>query len=171
MSANDPQGPTPDDDFSIIHPPNTLAAKTTKREGSLQDLLASADSMLSSMKEDFDALVDKALADLPAIYSQQWQVPASRKQAIVAFSRTANTLKGKSGSFGFGLLGTVADLFRDYLTDVPPEQQKAAAILNYIDTLNVVWKHKISGDGGEIGRQIVADLTKLNEQGSTEVKS
>jgi hypothetical protein len=167
MSARDqaPVQPAGDDeDCSVIHPPNLLAAKAAKREGSLQDLLANAETMLSTMKQDFDELVDATLLELPSIYSQQWQPAASRPQALIAFKRTANTLKGKSGSFGFGLLGDVADLFRDYLTDVPPEQQKAAAILNYIDMLNVVWKQRISGDGGEIGRQIVANLVRLNEQ-------
>jgi chemotaxis protein histidine kinase CheA len=116
------------------------------------------------MKQDFETLIDGVVAQLPVTQTRLWSDPARRAEAIEAFARAANTLKGKSGSFGFGVLGEIADLFRDYVRDVPPADQQAAAIANYIGTLQIMWKQRISGDGGAVGRQIVADLTKLNAQ-------
>jgi hypothetical protein len=168
MKAQPPDRPqadrADDDDFSIIEVPNTLAQKAKKMEGTLADLLANAETMLSGMKQDFETLIDGVVAQLPVTQARLWTDPARRAEAIEAFARAANTLKGKSGSFGFGILGEIADLFRDYVRDTPPSRQQASAIDNYIGTLQVVWKQRISGDGGAVGRQIVADLTKLNAQ-------
>jgi chemotaxis protein histidine kinase CheA len=153
-----------DDDFSIIQVPNTLAAKTKKVEGTLNDLLASAEEKLAGMKQDFETLIDAVVSQLPVTQSQLWNDPARRPAAIESFARAANTLKGKSGSFGFGVLGEIADLFRDYVRETPAADQQASAITNYISTLQLMWKQRITGDGGPVGRQIVADLVKLNEQ-------
>lgn len=151
------------EDFSIIHPPNPLADKAKKTAGTLEDLLANAESMVAGMKQEFEGIVDRAVLQLPAL-SQQWRNPATRPRAIQAFCNVANVLKGKSGSFGYGIMGEIADLFRDYLSATPPPVQQPDVISNYIGTLQIVWKQRIVGDGGEVGRQIVADLTRLNER-------
>lgn len=153
-----------DEDFSIVYPPNALAQKAKKTEGTLDDLLANAERMVAGMKGDFETLVDRAIQQLPVLRDDKWRSPATRLQAIHSFCGIANVLKGKSGSFGYGIMGEIADLFRDYLRETPPQDQQSEAISNYIDTLQVVWKQRISGDGGEIGQQIVADLAKLNER-------
>jgi hypothetical protein len=158
------QEPDEGDDFSIIHVPNTLARKAKKVEGTLNDLLASADAKLSGMKQEFSTVIDAVIAELPVILAKQWQDPARRDAAIKAFSGAANSLKGKSGSFGYGVLGEVADLFRDYVSDTPADQQQAAAITNYVTTLQLLWKQRIEGDGGALGRRLVADLTELNRK-------
>ena len=168
MSAQQPEsGPKREDDnddFEIIVPPNKLAQKAKKAEGSLDDLLKNAESLLSEMKDDFAVLIDGVVADLYTIHSGPWSDLAQRREAIAAFARAANTIKGKSGSFGYGVLGEVADLFRDYVRETPPADQQSAAIGNYIGTLQILWKQRIAGDGGIMGRQIVADFTALNEK-------
>ncbi len=160
---SDGQASQPDDEVSIIQPPNPLAGKVKKASGSVDDLLAKAETMLSSMKDDFEIIADQLIAQLARDFAR-WQNAATRPQAVTAFKAATNALKGKSGSFGFGILGEVADLFRDYLTDVPAAQQTPEAIQNYINTLTIVWKQRIPGDGGDLGRQIVADLARLNER-------
>lgn len=153
-----------DKDFSIVYPPNLLAQKAKKTEGTLEDLLANAENMVAGMKDEFEALVDRALLQLPTIRDQQWRNEAARLRAIQAFCNIVNVLKGKSGSFGYGILGDIADLFRDYLRETPPHEQKVEAVTNYIGALQAVWKQRITGDGGKVGQQIVADLSKLNER-------
>lgn len=164
MSGQPPDG---DDDFTIVPVPNFLAQKVKKKKGTLDDLLANAETMLSGMKNDFESLIDDVIGRLPGIQAGAWSDLARRHQAIADFADAANTIKGKSGSFGFGVLGEVADLFRDYVRDTPPHEQQAVAIANYIGTLQLLWKQRISGDGGALGRQIVADLTRLNEKAKT----
>lgn len=119
------------------------------------------------MKDDFEALIDDVIARLPAIQAGPWSDPVRRPAAIGEFASAANTIKGKSGSFGYGVLGEVADLFVDYVRDTPPAEQQAMAIVNYVGTLQLLWKQRISGDGGALGRQIVADLTRLNSKAKT----
>src|SRR5277367_548163 len=164
MTTDPPKSTSEEEDepVSIIHPPNRLAAKVAKRDGTITDLLANAETMLATMKDEFGTLVDKAVAELRVIYKDQWADLATRPQAVRLFHETANQFKGQSGSFNFPLLGEVADLFLDYLNDTDAADQQQAVILNYIETITIVWGQRIPGDGGPLGRQIVADLTKLN---------
>lgn len=149
----------------IINPSNPLAAKVSKCRGSVADLLGNAEEMLAEMTDDFVSLVDETVARLPDLY-EQWAIDATRDSAISVLIPAARMLKGKCGSFGFPLVGKVADLFCDYLCAVPPERQDPAVILNYVETLQMVWKQRISGDGGVIWHQIVANLTRINELAS-----
>jgi hypothetical protein len=158
----DPKKEEPD--FTVITPPNLLAAKVPKKTGTLDDLLKNADKMLTSIQFEFESLMDQAIADLQKHFKESWTDPAKRPKAVSEFSGIANTIKGQSGSFNYGLLGDIADLFRDYLDDTNPEDQNPAAILSYINAIQVVWKQKITGDGGMIGKQIVSDLIKLNQK-------
>lgn len=151
-----------DDEVTIVHPTNTLAAKVRKVEGSLEDLLSNSEKMLAGMKNDFDFIMDKLTAEISTTYTQRWLPEGGRSQGAAALAQTARGIKAKAGSFGFGLLSDIADLFSEYLDDTPVAEQKSAAVLSYIDSLQVVWRQKISGDGGAIGRQIIADLKKLN---------
>lgn len=150
-------------DFSIVYPPNRLAEKAKKTAGTLEDLLANAERMMAGMKPEFEGLVDRAVVQLPVL-GEQWRNPAGRPAAIKAFCSVANVLKSKSGSFGYGIMGEIADLFRDYLRETPPQKQQADVIANYVGTLQLVWKQRVTGDGGEVGRQIVADFAKVNER-------
>lgn len=153
-----------DEDFSIIHPPNSLARKVKKSKGTLGDLLANADSMLAGLKDEFEGLVDRAMQQLPTIRDEAWRNPTTRPIAINSLCSIVNVIKGNSGSFGYSIMGEIADLFRDYLRETPAQEQQIDAISNYINTLQVLWKQRITGDGGDLGRQIVADLVKLNER-------
>lgn len=151
-----------DDEVTIVQPTNVLAAKVRKVSGSLDDLLNNSERMLASMKDDFDIVMENLIAELSTTYTQRWLPEAGRSQGIVALAHAARGIKAKAGSFGFGLLSNIADLFSEYLDDTPVAEQKSAAVLSYVDSMQVVWRQKISGDGGAIGQQIIADLKKLN---------
>lgn len=151
-----------DDEVTIVQPTNTLAAKVRKVSGSLEDLLNNSEKMLASMKDDFDVVMEKLVSELSSAYTQRWLPETGRRQGVVALAQTARGIKGKAGSFGFGLLSDIADLFSEYLDDTPVAEQKSAAVLSYVDAMQVIWRQKISGDGGAVGRQIISDLKKLN---------
>lgn len=156
-------GKPPEDDFTVINPPNMLAAKVQKKSGTLDDLLKSADKMLKDVSFEFDQLMDDHVKQLTAIYAK-WNAAETRAEAIKAYASIANSVKGNAGTFNYALLGKIADLFRDYLDDTQPADQKPAAILSYVNAMQVVWKQKITGDGGMLGKQMVGDLMKLNQK-------
>src|SRR5215470_5208970 len=148
MAEDRPKDQKPEEDFSVINPPNLLGAKVQKKAGTLDDLLKNADKMLTGIQFEFETLIEQNINDLQKVFTLRWKDMETREKANYEFSQIANNVKGKAGSFGYGLLGDIADLFRDYLDDTPVADQKPAAILSYINAIQVVWKQKITGDGG-----------------------
>lgn len=146
----------------IINPPNFLKNKVRIAPGLLEDVLARADKLIAALQGEFAAGTEIRIQKLADVY-QQWRLPETREAAIRDFRRLAHDLKGEAGTFGYDLITDIADLFGDYLRETPTGRQTAEAVKSYVDTFQMVWSQRITGDGGEAGRQMIAGLSKLNE--------
>jgi HPt (histidine-containing phosphotransfer) domain-containing protein len=148
----------------VINPPNFLKQKAKMAPGLLDELLERADKMVAALQGEFEAGTEIRIRKLVQIFAERWAFPGTREDAVRDLRRLCHDIKGEAGTFGYPLLGDIADLFRDYLRETPVETQRREAIKGYIDTFQVVWMQKIQGEGGELGRQLIASLMKLNEK-------
>jgi HPt (histidine-containing phosphotransfer) domain-containing protein len=147
----------------VINPPNFLRQKIKIAPGLLDDILERADRMVAALQGEFEAGTQMRIGRLADAF-RRWQLPATRTDAISDLRRLCHDIKGEAGTFGYPLLGDIGDLFGDYLRETPAATQRPEAIKGYIETFNVVWGQKIKGEGGELGRQLIASLMKLNEK-------
>jgi hypothetical protein len=73
-------------------------------------------------------------------------------------------MKGLGGTFGYPLVTTITHYLSNYLEhclNTDSAKVSAAVVSPHIDALYVVLSQKISGDGGAIGRELVAGLEKV----------
>jgi hypothetical protein len=108
-----------------------------------------ADDDLGRMRASFEEL--KA-TDLDA--------PDSVKKML----RICWDMKGLGGTFGYPLVTTITHYLSNYLEhclNTEGAKVSAAVVSPHIDALYVVLSQKISGDGGAIGRELVAGLEKV----------
>ena len=167
---SDPQTPPAEPTKAhIVNPPNFLKQKTKLAPGKLEDFLASADGLVGSLHDEFEAGCEVKIKQLVEIFSKRWQSAATRAQAVLEMRSLSHSLKGEAGTFGYPLITEIGDHFSDYLRETKTEAQKPEAIKSYIDAFQVVWSRRIKGDGGEIGRQLIASLMKLNEKAGVKV--
>jgi HPt (histidine-containing phosphotransfer) domain-containing protein len=145
----------------VLNPPNFLKQKIKMAPGLLDDLLARADQMVANLQGEFEAGTEIRIKHLLEA-QRRWLLPATREEAIKQLRRLCHDIKGEAGTFGYPLLSDIADLFGDYLREVPGEFQRREAVKGYIDTFQVVWAQKIKGEGGAIGRELLASLMKVN---------
>ena len=132
--------------------------------GNLDELLKKADALVEGLKGEFEMSADGHIKKLTQLYVTLYQPKNTREDGAIELRKICHTLKGEAGSFGYALISTIADLFGNYLRETPIESQKQEAVKSYIDTFTLVWTQRIQGDGGEIGRQLVLSLMKLNEK-------
>jgi HPt (histidine-containing phosphotransfer) domain-containing protein len=152
----------------IINPPNFLRQKIKVAPGLLEDILERAERMVAALQGEFEAGTELRIRRLADAF-RRWQLPVTREDAIRDLRRLCHDIKGEAGTFGYPLLGDIGDLFGDYLRETPAATQRREAIKGYIDTFNVVWGQKIKGEGGELGRQLIASLMTLNEKAQATV--
>lgn len=164
MSDPTPEAAAEEPTFRILNPPNFLANKTKLMAGNLDDLLKKADALVAGLQGEFEMSADGNIKKLSALYVTLYQPRNTREDGVIELRKICHTLKGEAGSFGYGLISQIADLFGNYLRETGIESQKPEAVKSYIDTFQLVWAQKIKGDGGEIGRQLVLSLMKLNEK-------
>lgn len=148
----------------ILNPPNFLKQKIKVAPGLLDELLARADRMVEGLQGEFEAETELRIRRLAEAYERRWRVPATREPAVLELRRLCHDIKGEAGTFGFPLLSDIADLFGDYLRETTAATQRAEAVKGYVDAFQVMWSQKIKGEGGELGRQLLASLMKLNEK-------
>lgn len=159
----------PDDTkVRVLNPPNFLKTKTKVLPGSLEELLARAEKAVANLQGEFEVGTEMRLNRYPEILRVRWRARASREAAVQEFRRLNHDVKGEAGSFGYALLGQIADLFSDYLRETPIAEQQEEAIAGYVDALRVTWTQRIRGDGGALGGQLLDSLLKLNAKTSAE---
>lgn len=164
VNMSDGQDGGPQTTVRILTPPNFLKHKTKIAPGLLDDFLARADSMVAALQSEFEAGTELRIKRLAEIARGAWKLPATREDAVLQLRRQCHDIKGEAGTFGFPLLSDIADLFGDYLRETPLASQRPEAIKAYIDTFEVVWTRRITGSGGDLGRQLIQSLMKVNEK-------
>lgn len=167
MSDGQHQAAQPSTIVRILNPPNFLKQKTKISPGLLDEFLARADKAVAALQTEFEAGVELRIKRLAEIGRSSWTLSATREDAVRQLRGHCHEIKGEAGTFGYPLLSDIADLFGDYLRETPLANQKIEAIRAYVDTFDVVWTRRIKGDGGDLGRQLIASLMKVNEKGQT----
>ena len=70
-------------------------------------------------------------------------------------------LRGQGGTFGYPLISTFGKMLYDSTLEGCREDDNAVKIVQaHVDSMRAVIREKISGDGGEIGRELLASLKK-----------
>jgi hypothetical protein len=108
-----------------------------------------ADDDLGRMRASFEELKATNIDD-----------PDSIKKML----RICWDMKGLGGTFGYPLVTTITHYLSNYLEhclNADGAKVSGAVVSPHIDALYVVLSQKISGDGGAIGRELVAGLEKV----------
>ena len=152
----------------MIQPPNTLAkAKTDAGRGHLSlDDLDRAERAMQQVGEGFQGLAIQELTAMEAALETMKSDPSQRAAQVREIFRRALDLKGQGASVGFVLISEIGQLlktFTETLQNVRPRDIEI--MLAHISAMKTVLARDIRGDGGEVGRAIVAGLYTLVDRG------
>lgn len=125
-------------------------------------LLKKAEAVVAKMERDFPIWAGQYLEEIRELLDDAKAHPDTTKEEAERIFTLIMDLKGQAGSYGFMMMTEVGDLLKRYTEPLDRIDTRNAEVIEaHLEALDVVLRERTKGDGGEIGRQIVANLRKL----------
>ena len=148
----------------IIRKPNRLKAKVSGSEhaepGSVaRELIARAHEVVVEYSEKYPAQAEIDLSRLLGAASAVMLAPEDCGERINRLRREAAEIMGQAETFGYVLLTRFARSLYDTSAGVTSVSADRAAFLQaHIDAIQLIIRSKITGDGGDIGKELIRSL-------------
>lgn len=131
------------------------------------DLLAEAEEQLQRSALDFNNWALDYLGQLSNLCTEAVLKPGRRNKQFEEIHLLAHELRGQGGIFGFPLISIFGKMLYDITGERCREDDHAVEIVKaHIDTMRVVLRENIRGDGGGVGRELHKALKQAIEKHS-----
>lgn len=162
-AAAQPAGAKPPSEAQFVTPPNYLKMKVGAG-GVDKEALKEAEIAVQVLGHKMYAKwADSDLDRMRAAFEELKQTSLDDVDSVKKMLRICWDMKGLGGTFGYPLVTTITHYLSNYLEHCLDKgtQVSSAVVSPHIDALYVVLSQKVSGDGGAIGRELVAGLEKV----------
>ncbi|PCI43594.1 MAG: hypothetical protein COB49_12055 [Alphaproteobacteria bacterium] len=124
-----------------------------------EELMAQAMAALDEMAEDYPDWVSGLIQQLADVHRRCVDTPEQRFQHFEQLHAIAHDMRGQGGTFGYQLISDFSDGLYEFTRASTGTSDKNVEIIKaHIDAMRVVIKDRVSGDGGDIGKQLKAGL-------------
>ena len=152
------------DDSETIQPPTNLQNKVEKGGPGAVDLdaIARAEKVIANLAGDYINWAKEDLVKLENAYAKLKKGDGDQKELLLGVFNVAHDMKGQGGSFDYELMTAVGDkLCRlvEKLDKIGPKEIEKIRV--YVDAMQVIIGHKLNGDGGKEGQQLLMGLEVL----------
>lgn len=151
--------------------PNSLRDKVgglgAKGGGELPtELLEQAESELERSALEFTDWARNYATNLAKLHKKASESEeAVRHNCVVEINMLAHELRGQGGTFGYPLITTFGKMLYESTLEGCREDDRAIEMIKaHIDSIAVVIREKVSGDGGKLGRELLASLKAAIEK-------
>ncbi|MBL4893311.1 MAG: hypothetical protein JKY59_00340 [Emcibacter sp.] len=124
-----------------------------------EDLMEQAMMALNDMAEDYPDWVSGLIQQLAEVHRRCVDTPEQRYQHFEQLHAIAHDMRGQGGTFGYQLISDFSDGLYDFTGKTTATSDRNVEIIKaHIDAMRVVIKDRVSGDGGDIGKQLKIGL-------------
>ena len=126
-----------------------------------QDLLLEAEEQMERGADDFSVWALDYVKELSSLCKLALDDETGMERAKIFgdINLLALELRGQGGTFGYPLITTFGKMLYDTTLGGCREDDNAVEIVkSHVDAMGAVLREKIDGDGGEIGRALLASL-------------
>ena len=121
-----------------------------------------AQAVINENKASFLEWVLQDIGQLHASYAKALASPADKEAETRKMARTAFIIKSQAGTFGFPLATRIAKSLDEFCSrHTQPTDDQLTVIHKHIEALVVIFNHNITGDGGDVGKDLSDNLVKL----------
>ncbi len=157
-----------DTDVYLFKPQNYLREKCAggrinpmERGEMPTDLIEQAESKLERAALDFTKWAQDYLGRLSDLCTQALLEPGRRTAQFNEINQVALELRGQGGTFGYPLISTFGKMLFDSTREGCREDEAQVEIVKaHVDAMRAVLREKIAGDGGDIGKALIATLNE-----------
>jgi len=153
-----------EENFQIIHVPNTLRAKVGGGERLDPRLVKAAQDAIEDLSDDFRV---RAQAELEQVHDLIGSANAAKDPApyLKQIFGIVHDLKGQGATFGYTLLTSIGDnLCRFMHRSGEMKREQLTIVIPHVDALRAVIRLDVKGSDDPIGKEIVASLHKLSKR-------
>jgi hypothetical protein len=144
----------------IINPPNLLKSKVGSG-GFAMGSLEKAAKVIEGLRGEFEEIAKVEVVKLVAAANALVAQPNDLAKRDVVY-KIAHELRGQGGSYGYPLVTRFGDQLCRYLDAAAGLDAKSLVVVKATaDAIAIVINSKVSGDGGDTGRNLVEMLDKV----------
>jgi len=135
------------------------------------DLLEEAEQQLERAALDFTTWAQDYLGKLSELCTKALAEETGRAKHFGDINLLALELRGQGGTFGYPLISTFGKMLYDSTLEGCSEDDQAVEIVKaHIDVMRAVLREKVAGDGGKLGRELLASLKQAVKSKEAVVK-
>ena len=125
--------------------------------------VAHSEEEVQQAQEDFLKIIMRDVENLASAYQKLIISPDNAKALVKAMQDAADSIKARAGIFGYVRATDVAGQLSNFCRRYYNKDNKYHLIIleKHIQTISVIFAHKITGDGGEIGKELMLSLARL----------
>ena len=144
---------------TMIRPRNTMLERLGGRPGVAGKidaaLLKKAEETVAKVGAGYGERVKTELDQLSKLSARLLSETEKRGEIIHEINKIVHEIRGQGATFGYPLLTKFAGSLFNFTEGLEqPNERQLALIRAHIDTMTVVVKNGIKGDGGPVGAQI-----------------
>lgn len=129
------------------------------------EALANAEAEFEKMAEDYPDWVQDYIRSLREHQNRCIDTPEHRHNTFKKLREAAHDLKGQGGTFGYPLISRFGESLYDVTAPAETYPDSVVEVIKaHIDAMNAVIKGRVSGDGGEVGSQLIETLQQAIER-------
>ncbi len=158
--------PVDDDKPELIKPPSSLMDKVTIGGPGSIDLedLERAEKVMQDLADDYLEWVAKDLINLRGEFEKLRDGEGDSVAGIDRIFQISHDIKGQGGSFNYDLMTFVGNQLCRFVEKIDKKKVgplEFEVIDLHIASMQMVLAQKLTGDGGEIGAQLLSGLEKV----------
>jgi len=124
-------------------------------------VLLAAEAEFAKLSEDYPQWVLEQLERLQQQHRAAVAEPARSALAFQAINEIAHDMRGQGSTFGYPLISTVGDsLYRFSQARAAYDDNQVEIVKAHVDAMRAVIQGRVKGDGGEIGRALIASMQR-----------
>lgn len=128
-------------------------------------ILAEAEKAMHKLSEDYPDWVSTLILKLSEQHSRCVDTPEKRNEYFLEINSIAHDMKGQGGTFGYPLITNFADSLYGFTKGKGERSDgEVELVKSHVDAMRAVIRGRVSGGGGEVGKQLTASLNKAIEK-------
>lgn len=143
----------------FVQPPHQISERVSGGGDISDKMLARADAAVKRLGDQFNDLALDEIDKLSTLLKEAEANREERPQIVRNIFMVVHDLRGQGATFDYPLLtriGSSLCTFTENLDDSGDKELQVIAV--HVDALKAVMTHRISGDGGPVGREIAKGL-------------
>lgn len=144
----------------IVQNPNRISQKVRAVPGGNVDaLLDRVEKAVERLSDEFVSIYYEDVERIGMHMSTALEDPGEMRDSVGAIRACLHDLRGQAGTFGFELVTRISDSACKFIDLSDTFERTELMVLNmHVDALRAVKQQKMSGDGGEVGAQLLGGL-------------